>query len=216
MLKNFNQDNLHHTNICIGNRGEIIKDIDELISKIPKTVSHIERLVYEYDKFLIKDAHHIFSIHLHKTARDAMQIICIAFNATNNESQNSLLKMLEEPRSNTYFFVIVPSKKIILDTVLSRAQIFEYKNEITISTRTQDFITKPCAQRLDEVKKIIDDLKNEKITKQSVIEFVEEIEKYAHEKKNMILVKRISDIKEYLKDQGASVKQLLEYVAVTL
>ena len=97
------KEKLHHTNICVGNRAEIIQDIDLLISELSKDVSHVERLVYEYDKFLIKDAHHIFSIHLHKTAKDAMQIICIAFNATNNESQNSLLKMLEEPRNNTKY-----------------------------------------------------------------------------------------------------------------
>ncbi len=216
MLHNLSKEKLHHTNICVGDRATVIQDIDILISNYRKDVKHLERLVYEYDKFLIDDARHIFSIHLHKTGADEMQIICIAFNSTNTESQNSILKMLEEPRANTYFFIIVPSKKIILPTVLSRAHVFEYEKDVQISQNTEKFIKLPLAKRLELIKAIIEDVKNEKRTKQHVVEFVEEIEKYAYEKKNMKLMKRVIEIKEYLKDQGASVKQLLEYLAVQI
>jgi nitrogenase subunit NifH len=216
MLTNLTKENLHHTNICIGNRDVIIAGIDALISSMSAQASHIERLVYEYDKFLIDDARHIFSIHLHKTAKDAMQIICIAFNSTNVESQNSLLKMLEEPRNNTYFFIIIPSKTSILPTVLSRAQVFEYAKDVEISAETLKFIKATPAKRLELVKSMLDDLKAEKITKQNVIEFVEEIEMYVHEQKNYVLLKRLIEIKDYIKDQGASVKQLLEYIALEI
>lgn len=216
MLHNLSRENLHHTNICIGKRAEVIADIDALISRVSGEVNHVERLVYEYDKFLIDDARHIFSIHLHKTAKDEMQIICIAFNSTNVESQNSLLKMLEEPRTNTYFFIIIPSKKSILPTVLSRAQLFEYKKEVEVSEDTAKFITASPAKRLEMVKSMLDDLKAEEITKQNIIEFVEELERHAHEKGNYQALSRLLQVKDYVKDQGASVKQLLEYVAVEL
>ena len=214
MLKNLSKEKLHHTNICVGDRSIIIQEIDALISQYQKDIKHIERLVYEYDKFLIDDARHIFSIHLHKTASDEMQIICIAFNSTNLESQNSILKMLEEPRANTYFFIIVPTKKIILPTVLSRAHLFEYDTQVTISDETKKFLKLPLAERLEFIKTLVDDVKNEKKTKQQIVEFVEEIEKYVHEQKNIKLMKRVIEIKEYLKDQGASVKQLLEYLTL--
>jgi DNA polymerase III subunit delta' len=216
MLHNLSKENLHHTNICIGKRDVIIADIDALLSALGAQVSQIERLVYEYDKFLIEDARHIFSIHLHKTAKDAMQIICIAFNSTNVESQNSLLKMLEEPRSNTYFFIIIPSKKSILPTVLSRAQVFEYQKDVEISDATLKFINSTPAKRLEMVKGMLDDLKAEKMTKQNIIEFIEEIERYVHEQKKYVTLKRLLEIKDYIKDQGASVKQLLEYIAVEI
>ena len=216
MLHNLSKENLHHTNICIGKRGTIISDVDSLISSMAGQASHIERLVYEYDKFLIEDARHIFSIHLHKTAKNDMQIICIAFNSTNVESQNSLLKMLEEPRSNTYFFIIIPSKKSILPTVLSRAQVFEYQKEVEISDETLKFIKATPAKRLEKVKVMLDELKAEQITKQDIIEFVEEIERHVHEEKNYATLKRLLEVKDYVKDQGASVKQLLEYVAVEI
>jgi DNA polymerase-3 subunit delta' len=215
-LIDITKEQLHHTNICTGNRVAILQDINHLVSQYSKTIKKIEHLIYEYDKFLIKDAEHIFSRHIHKVAEDEMQVVCIAFNSTNLESQNSILKILEEPPRNTYFFLIVPNKKIILPTVLSRAQIFEYKREIMISKETEKFIKSSPAQRLDFVKKIVDDIKNEKTNKQNIIEFIEEIEKYLYEKKNIKLLKRIVEIKEYLKDQGASVKQLLEYLAIVI
>lgn len=216
MLQNISKENLHHTNICIGNREDIIADLDSLISKYSKTILHIERLVYEFDKFLLEDAEHIFSKHIHKVGDNEMQIICIACNSTNIQTQNSLLKIFEEPPRGTYFFLLVPNKKTILPTLLSRAQIFEYKKEVEISKETKDFITASTARRLEIVKKLIDEVKNEKKTKQDLIERIEEIEKHVHEKKNMKLLKRVLEIKEYIKDQGASSKQLLEYLAVQI
>lgn len=215
-LKNITKDTLHHTNICIGNREVVLQDIDLLISQFSKTIKKVERIVYEYDKFLLDDVKHVFKNNLYKVAEDAIQIIYIAFNSTNRESQNSILKVLEEPPRNTYFFLIIPNKKIILPTVLSRSQIFEYKKEITISKETKEFISAPISQRLELIKKKLDNLKDEKITKQQIIEFIEEIEKHVHEQKNMLLLKRIMEIKGYFKEQGASAKQLLEYLAVAI
>jgi hypothetical protein len=215
-LSEVSKQNLHHTNICIGNREQSLLDIDTLISTCSKFVSKIERLVYEFDKFLIKDAEHIFSKHIHKVGEDEMQFVVLAFNSTNLESQNSILKILEEPPRGVYFFIIVPQKKILLPTVLSRAQIFEYEKDVEISKETKKFISATYAERLDFVKKLIDEVKVEKKTKQDVIEFIEEIEKHIHQKKDIQCLKRILEIKEYLKDQGASMKQLLEYLAVVI
>lgn len=216
MLQNILKENLHHTNICIGARDSVIQNIDSLISKYSKNISNIERLLYEFDKFLIKDAEHIFSKHIHKVGDDEMQFIIIAFNSSNLETQNSMLKILEEPPKHTHFFLIAPNKKVILPTVLSRAQIFEDKKQVEVSKETKDFIVMSIADRLEFVKKIIDDVKKEKKNKQEIIEFIEEIEKYAHQKNNILLLKRIIQIKEYLKDQGASIKQLLEYLSVEI
>lgn len=215
-LADLSRQNLHHTNICIYNKEQSLADIDMLISNILEEVSNINKLVYEFDKFLLKDAEHIFSKHIHKVDEDEMQFVVIAFNTTNIETQNSILKILEEPPRGVYFFLLIPNKKIILPTVLSRAQIFEYEKDVEISKETKKFIDAPYATRLDFVKKLLDELKAEKKTKQDIVNFVEEIEKYVHQKKNIQLLKRILEIKDYLKDQGASAKQLLEYIAVTL
>ncbi len=216
MLKNFSKQNLHHTNICIGSREDIKKDIDECLAELSKSGAHVEYVVYDFDKFLLEDAKSIFSKHIHKVAENHMRIVCIACNSTNFQTQNSILKILEEPPQGTYFFILVPHKKILLPTILSRAQIFEYTKETEISKETKQFINSPCVKRLEIVKKYVDDVKNEKKTKQDIIEFIEEIEKYIHQKKDIKFLKQLIEIKEYMKDQGASIKQLLEYVSVML
>lgn len=210
------KQNLHHTNICVGNRQDILADIDVLISTFSKQVSKIEKLTYEFDKFLIKDAQRIFSKHIHKVGNDEMQIIIIACNFTNRETQNSMLKLLEEPPQGTYFFLLVPNKKIFLPTILSRAQIFEYQKKVEISKEITDLIVASYVKRFEFVKKIIDEVKDEKKTKEDVIAYIEQIEKHLHQKKNIKLLKRTLEIKYYLKDQGASMKQLLEYLIVQL
>ena len=98
---------------------------------------------------------------------------------------------------------------------MSRAQIFEYEKNVEISKETKKFIEATYAQRLDIVKKILDELKTEKKTKQDVLTFIEEIEKYLHQQKKMQNLRKVIEIKDYIKDQGASVKQLLEYISVT-
>lgn len=216
MLSHLSKKILHHTNICVGKKDEIIQDIDACISRLTKESKKIERLVYEYNKFLVDDAEHIFSTHLHKTGADEMQIICIAFNVTNIETQNKILKMLEEPRPHTYFFIIIPSLQSILPTITSRAQVFVYQKNTEISKETEKFIKGTVSARLDHVKNLVEDLKEEKITKQDLIHFIEEIEKYLHEKKEFEILKEVLSIKDYLRDGGASNKQLLEYIAVTI
>jgi hypothetical protein len=216
MLQTLSKQTLHHTNICVGRRDEIIQDVDACISRVAQESSRVERLVYEYDKFLVDDAEHIFSTHLHKTGADEMQIICISFNTTNIETQNKILKMLEEPRPHTYFFLIIPTLQIILPTIISRAQVFTYATQTEISEQTKKFVQGNISDRLEHIKKIVDTLKDETINKQDVLYFIEEIEKYVHQTKNMNMLKKIIHIKNYMRDSGASTKQLLEYIAVIL
>jgi DNA polymerase III delta prime subunit len=215
-LLTFSKENLHHTNICIGPKDKIKNDIEQYISSILESVSKVEHLSYEYDKFLVKDAEHIFQTHLHKTSKDELQIITIFFNSTNIETQNKILKMLEEPRPQTYFFICVPTIKNILQTILSRGHVFKFKKEILIDKETEDFILGSYPYRLDFVKNLLEDIKKERKTKQDVLDFLEKIEKYVHDKQEISKLKRILAIKSYIQDQGVSLKQQLEYLVVTI
>lgn len=216
MLKNLSLDKLHHTNVCVGDRKLIIEDIDILVSKLSKSVSKVEKLYYDFDKFLIKDSKNIFSRHIHKVGEDEIQIIVIAFNFTNQETQNSMLKILEEPPKRAYFFLVVPNNKILFQTILSRSQIFQYENIVDISKETTKFINSSYEFRLNYVKDLLEEIKKETKTKQDAINFIEEVEKHLFEKKEMQLLKKIIKIKDYFKEHGSSAKQLLEYIAVVI
>ena len=208
--------NLHHTNICIGSRDQIKSDIEAYINTLSKTVSNIEHLIYDFEMFKTKDAENIISNHLRKTSDDSMQIISIFFNTTNSQTQNKILKMLEEPKSNTYFFIGTSSISAFLPTIISRAQVYEYDNQKNISETTQQFLKSNIAQRLKIISVLVDKIKKEEISKQEVIDLLEEIEIFCYQEKRMKVLKKVIEIKGYIREPGASVKQLMEYVAVTV
>ncbi len=64
------------------------------------------------------------------------KIIAIATNKINHIVQNSLLKLFEEPPVGIIFILIVPSKYILLPTVLSRLPI-KFINNIIVNQRLE-------------------------------------------------------------------------------
>jgi DNA polymerase III delta prime subunit len=45
------------------------------------------------------------------------------------EAQNALLKILEEPPSNTIIYITIPNKDLVLPTILSRCKVVELKDK---------------------------------------------------------------------------------------
>ncbi|HZJ18442.1 MAG TPA: hypothetical protein VFD45_02380 [Patescibacteria group bacterium] len=54
------------------------------------------------------------------------------------EAQNALLKILEEPPANTIIALIIPSKELVLPTVLSRCKIIELNHKVSISIKEHE------------------------------------------------------------------------------
>ncbi|HDQ16862.1 MAG TPA: hypothetical protein ENN31_01945, partial [Candidatus Vogelbacteria bacterium] len=57
-----------------------------------------------------------------------------------NEAQNALLKVLEEPTENCYFFIISNRVGIFLPTLLSRCQIIKILNKKELTNKEEDII----------------------------------------------------------------------------
>ena len=66
-------------------------------------------------------------------ASDRPKAIVLAANTFNIPSQNSLLKLLEEPPSNISFFIITTSKSALLPTVRSRLPVMNQKAHLDIA-----------------------------------------------------------------------------------
>ncbi len=107
------------------------------------------------------------------------KIFVIAANFMGHEAQNALLKTLEEPISDTYFFVIVPNEKILLPTVRSRLLPLRIGAAEGGAKNTPadvlEFLKSPAEERL----KILGGfLTHESETKKSdLIAFLSEVEK---------------------------------------
>ena len=58
----------------------------------------------------------------------AKAVVIEAYDGITSEAQNALLKVLEEPPSNTLIIISLSKKELILPTVLSRCKIIEIKD----------------------------------------------------------------------------------------
>ena len=118
-----------------------------------------EDFLVEHVKDIVKEAY---------IAESTLKYIIIASQSFNNIVQNSLLKLLEEPPRNIRFILIVPSKSILLPTVLSRLPL--YREPST----AQDEITIPISFKNLDLKMILDFIKtNERISKREAKAYVE-------------------------------------------
>ncbi len=77
--------------------------------------------LFDKEEFLIDDAHELIS-HAYIASETPKYLIVKAL-GINNVSQNSLLKLLEEPPTNVVILFIAPSKAIFLPTIRSRIAV---------------------------------------------------------------------------------------------
>jgi DNA polymerase-3 subunit delta' len=96
----------------------ITEDFESIIEEILSKSEGLEVKQFIKDDFLIDDSKDVAKEAYITSERGKIIIICAK--TFNPFSQNSLLKILEEPPSNTYFKIISPSKSALLPTIRSR------------------------------------------------------------------------------------------------
>jgi DNA polymerase III subunit delta' len=224
-FQNIKKENLHHANLIIGDldfvENELLSFFDNKLNF--STIANEFFTLEKYDKFLTKDAEKIFDIHLRKTPQDQIQVIVIFFNFITRDAQNKILKMLEEPKDRTYFFLIAPSRNIFLETILSRVNLIDHKSPLDKARdkQTPNFLQKSIGERIKFISEMLKDIKDEKTSKQSAIDFVNNLESEVYSSKiskteKAEKLKIILESKKYMNLTGASLKILLETIAVSI
>ena len=178
----------------------------------------------EYRAFTIDDAREIKMLHEVKPVTAlGKKIFILAMDNITVEAQNALLKLLEEPAEYAHFFLIIPSVHLLLPTVKSRLSIIETENEnVTkeVNNEAHIFVSSSATKRLEQIKKLVDDITKEKRTKREAIDFLNEIEAVIHKEKGIVNGKgpleAINLVKKYINDRSPSLKMLLEYVALNI
>jgi DNA polymerase-3 subunit delta' len=191
----------------------------------------------KYDNLTIDDARSIKKMHESRpVTAQGKKIFVIIANNINTEAQNALLKLLEEPASYAYFFIIIPQSGLLLPTVRSRLHFIQSTRKGSKNDDVEDivndvvnFIKANKVKRLEIVKKIAEDISKEKKTKQYAIDFVNEIQNQIRGDRSQHQgisgqdpVKSMSSFEatqialKYLNDRAPSVKMLLEYVALNV
>jgi len=168
----------------------------------------------QYDTFKIGDAREIKSLQSEKT--DKASLFVLEFSLINTEAQNALLKVLEEPSSQTYFILVFPNIKKLLPTLQSRLHLIRYESDANKVLRlsAEDFIAMSLRDRFEFIKKHTDKKSEELLTKSDVLHFLNDCEHYFYQKKKFTILPVLFQARNSLSANGASIKMILDMLAL--
>ncbi len=228
---------LHHAYGISGDRERVKEDlVNFLINdlKFPIT-NNPDFWQKEFNVFKVDDGRDLNIKHLNLPIKYDRKVFIIYANSITKEAQNSLLKIFEEPRADTFFFLILPSVNDLLPTLKSRL-IFnqksissqkDFKSRSRINLNGEEFLECNIGKRLEATAKIIKDIKDEKINKIDAINFLKNIENviksnlklknsYTAKGKNLLALEDIEKAISYASDESPSIKVILEHLALVL
>lgn len=175
----------------------------------------------KYETFGIDESRRLKELHASKSfAHGGLRIFILELKSITHEAQNALLKIFEEPHEFTHFFMLIPSLAILLPTLRSRLHIIEgNKKEDKNLKEAKDFLKLSMKDRIAYVDDLAKKISDEKAEKSDAIEFLTGLEIVLENEgveKNMKALKAILKARDYMGDRSPSVKQLLEFVALSL
>lgn len=218
-----NPKNLHHAYLLVGDDEKILPLLESFF---------IEKLLFpiqgnpdywkeSFESLGIDESRKVIEMQRGKPLAHNKRIFVLHAQSITREAQNALLKVLEEPTSGSHFFLVVPSESILLPTVKSRMlsvkllhKTFEDKT-LHNSAEIEAFINGDLKERM----KITATLSESKDRKKISI-FLNEIERSFSGKimdaevRNFLTA--LQNIKIYENDRGASLKMLLDHIALTI
>ncbi len=222
----FQKDKLHHAYLLVGDRSYWADSLKTELKKILK----VENLSacpdvwwLAYDSFGVKDSHNLIEKEARKSFAGQGRFFILEISSITPEAQNALLKTLEEPMSDTHFFIIARTADIFLPTVRSRMLIITQNFFPEGSPRDgAKFLKLDLPDRLDFIQKEF--LKNKDIGKSEIIDFVIDLEKTLRSKVNMGKITKDEEIslfelekcQHYLQNPRSSNRLILEHLALIL
>jgi len=207
------KNNLHHAYIIYGDKKESFNFLKDYFLKLGFSFeNNPDFFHYVEENISIDLAHELVNINSRKMFSDT-RVVVLEFRSILNEAQNALLKLLEEPMHNTYFFLLTETKGFALPTVISRVVEIDsvrggQQNE------SSDFVSGTIDKRLKIVEKIVKDKDRARASS-----IVKEIHKYILEKEldnKKGLLQAVFAAQKFIDKPSSSIKMILEHLAVIL
>lgn len=203
-------DNIsHHAHLVIGNTDENYEGLRLAIREhvLDKKLESADIWSRTFENLNINDAREVKEVVVTKPMGDR-RVVLLSLQTIQNEAQNSLLKLFEDPQSNTIFFVCAANTEIFLPTVLSRFNVVNVSG--TASEEYQKLVSKFLAGSIKERFSIIEPIVKEK-DKAQAEKFLNSLETALYEKKiESIVFENIFSARQFLRSRSPSVKMILE------
>lgn len=219
---------MHHASIIFSPVSSFASIVSHLAKDIVKQgiveheFRHTDLIVFESVSIGTDDVDLITDFNSRR-ALGKNKVMIISTQAITIPAQNALLKIIEEPSPNTFFFFIIPSKSQVLPTLLSRFKetTLEIKIEHSsnLALNPENFLKQPIATRMEIIKEIVVFLDKEKVTRGEVCEFITEVITGWHKlnkRPKKESVKAIIAVEHFMRDSASSMKLCLEYLALAV
>ncbi len=231
-FEHFTKDtSLHHAYLIEGDREDILPSLYRLFDQIGITYeANPDVLVRSFSVFTIEDSRFFKTADAHMAHTAGKKIFVIAAESFTHEALEALLKVLEDPKAGTHFFIITPRPGLLPATVLSRVQLIHAVNlQNTELVLAKKFLAFDAPERLAHITKMLakaKDAEEGENAKLAARKLLQGLELILHEQfltqstaGKTTLAKQLKTLAQagsYLNDRGASVKMILEHVSLSL
>lgn len=184
-------------------------------------------IVLRHGLFSVEDARKVNELAHSSALIGSRKAIIIAASRLYAEAQNSLLKVLEDQPQGVYIFIVLPTLGGILPTITSRTQELSVggKKKAYMSEAAEAFIKADSEKRLALVKRLAagrdEDARRE--NRDEAIGILDGVEAAAYAKwkeakspEIATLLADIAKLRGSLHDRAASVRMILEHLALVL
>lgn len=214
----------HHAYALVGGEPTRVELVKTLEKKHAVSVrGNPDFFSRSYENFTIDDARAVKSLSETKPVREgSRKIFLLTISAITTEAQNALLKLLEEPAEYVVFFLIIPSRHLLLPTVTSRLALLdgERESEAYDQAFVHEFIQAAPAARLKIIQSFLDDIAKERRTKQEAVDFLNAVQKFLYEERGPVrglkALEAVEIARKYMTDRAPSLKMLFEYAALAI
>ena len=132
-----------------------------------------------------------------------------------HETQNALLKLFEEPPQTSRFALVVPGEDSVIATLRSRFQVISLRGEEDSyksgRVLVREFLKKSYAERLEEIARQV-----KKKEEGWATQLLVSLEEFFYVEKDLHALACIAFVRTYSDRRGASLKMLLEHLALSL
>jgi DNA polymerase III delta prime subunit len=229
--------NLSHHAYALVDRGSTRSDVISFLEGDPPAGGGVnvrgnpDVFVQKYEVLTIDDARALKELHAtrpfssreDKGGKGGRKFFILEIDSITHEAQNALLKIFEEPNEYAHFFLIIPSEELLLPTLRSRLFIVRGatgdKGNVKVDKNIADFLSSGYAGRIAFVDKLAVEISDGKKPKTAALEFCADLSRHLRQEgieKNAAALAAIAQTESYLRDRAPSIKQLLEYVALSV
>ncbi len=216
---------LHHAHIIEGVYEVVAPALVEAIAKhlnieTKGNPDFVERF---YESLGIDEARELKSAEKVAGFGGSKKIFIIGAESFTHQAQNALLKTFEEPTTGTHFFIILPRREMLLQTLLSRVLVVSPNVVKTDETKelAEKFLDATLEGRFALAKKMAEKKAGETVDRELFRRMLDHIERILYTRTagkrddaTSNIFREIFQAKTYLSNPGSSPKMLLEHIAI--